>query len=62
MANKGRCKGSRLAKLTPWEDHCWAFYFCYHLDEGNADAEADRLTWRDMLSEFPRLRYYTGCE
>ena len=62
MAGKGRRKERRRAKLTPWEDHCWVFAFCYYLDEGKTDADADRLTWSDMLSEFPRLRFYDGCE
>jgi hypothetical protein len=56
-------KNRRYAKLTPWEDHCWVWYFCYYVvDERKSDMEADRLTWRDMLSEFPRLRFYDGCE
>jgi hypothetical protein len=62
VAGDGRPKKKRRATLTPWEDHCWVFYFCYYLDEGKSDDEADQLTWRDMLSEFPRLRFYDGCE
>jgi len=62
MARKGRANVRRRAKLTPWEDHCWVFAFCYYLDEGKTDGQADRLAWRDMLSEFPRLRFYDGCE
>lgn len=63
MAKKGRRDKRRRAKLTPFEDHCWVWYFCYYVvDEGKTDMEADRLTWRDMLSEFPRLRFYEGCE
>jgi hypothetical protein len=61
MAEMGQ-RRRRRARLTPWEGHCWVFYFCYYLDEGNSDEEADRLTWRDMLSEFPRLRFFDGCE
>ena len=63
MATKRGKKRRRFAKLTPWEDHCWVFAFCYYVDsEGKTDDEADKLTWRDMLSEFPRLRFYDGCE
>ena len=62
MAGKARGKERRRAKLTPWEDHCWVFAFHYYLDEGKANAEANRLAWHDMLSEFPRLRFYDGCE
>lgn len=62
MAGNVRRTERRRAILTPQEDHCWAFAFCFYLDEGKSDAEADRLAWRDMLSEFPRLRFYEGCE
>ena len=52
----------RRAKLTPWEDHCWVFAFCYHKDTSKqGDLEADRRTWRDMCKEFPRLLKYDGC-
>ena len=62
MATRRQRKKRQYAKLTRWEDHCWVFAFCYYLDEGKTDAEADHLAWRDMLSEFPRLRFYNGCE
>lgn len=62
MAGNHRRRGKQRAKLTPLEDHCWLFAFCYYLDEGKTDAEADRLAWHDMLSEFPRLRFHDGCE
>jgi hypothetical protein len=62
VSQDGRRKGKRRAKLTPLEDHCWISAFCHYLDEGKSDAEADRLAWRDMLSEFPRLRFCGGCK
>jgi len=51
----------RRAKLTVHEDKCWVFYFCSFLNEGKTDLQADKLAWRDMLLEFPRLRAYDGC-
>ncbi len=51
----------KLTMLTPFEDHCWVFAFCYYLGEGKSDEEADRLTWRDLQMEFPRLRGFDGC-
>ena len=54
-------KRSKRAKLTPHEDRCWEFAFCYYVDEGRSDLEADRLAWRDMCEEFPRLRNYGEC-
>jgi hypothetical protein len=62
VAANRRHRGKRRAKLTLLEDHCWVFALCYYLDEGKTDAEADRLAWRDTLSQFPRLRFYDGCE
>ena len=62
MAGSQRRREKQRAKLTLLEDQCWLFAFCYYLDEGKMDAEADRLAWRDMLSEFPRLGFYDGCE
>jgi hypothetical protein len=58
-----RLKGHsrRLARLTAFEDHCWTFAFCFYLDEGKSDLAADRLAWRDMCLEFPRLLRYDGC-
>jgi len=54
-------KDRKRAKLTPHEDHCWVFAFCFYLGEGCSDLKADRLAWRDMCLEFPRLRNYDGC-
>lgn len=55
-----RGKGRR-ARLSSYEDKCWVFAFCYYVDEGYTDLQADRLAWRDMCLEFPRLRTYDGC-
>jgi hypothetical protein len=54
-------KQRRRARLTPFEDRCWVFAFCYYADEGLTDLQADELTWRDMCEEFPRLKNYDGC-
>jgi hypothetical protein len=51
----------KLATLTPYEDKCWVFAFCFYLDEGRSDAQADRLAWGELQLEFPRLRRYQGC-
>jgi hypothetical protein len=51
----------RLATLTPFEDKCWVFAFCYYLDQVKTDLQADKLAWRDLRLEFPRLRQYDGC-
>jgi hypothetical protein len=52
----------RLAKLTPREDRCWVFAFSYYLDEGRTEARADKLAWRDLRDEFPRLKQYYACK
>jgi hypothetical protein len=54
-------KRKRLARLTPQEDRAWVIAFCYYVDEGRADLEADRLAWRDVCDEFPRLKRFNGC-
>ena len=50
------------AVLTPAEDKAWVFSFCYFIDMGLSDAQADKLAWRDVQREFPRLRGFSGCE
>jgi len=51
----------RIATLNAQENHAWEFAFCFHLDDGKADLQADKLAWRDLRSEFPRLTKYKGC-
>jgi hypothetical protein len=60
MKRKGR-KPKKLATLSPYEDKCWVFAFCYYVDDGHTDLEADHLAWRDVCIEFERLRKYHGC-
>ena len=52
----------RLATLNPYEDKCWVFAFCYYMDRGKTELQADKLAWRDLREEFPRLRKYDGCK
>ena len=54
-------QSKKRAKLSVREDRQWVHYFCYYLLEGKTDSQADKLAWRDMLLEFPRLRSYDGC-
>jgi hypothetical protein len=51
----------RIATLNAQENHAWEFAFCFHLDVGKTDLQADKLAWRDLLSEFPGLGKYAGC-
>lgn len=51
----------RLAKLTLEEDREWVGAFNYYVEEGKSDAQADRLAWRDVKKEFPRLRKFSGA-
>lgn len=57
----GAGRTRRLVTLTAYEDRCWVFAFCFHINNGKAELTADRLTWRDMRLEFPRLKMYDGC-
>jgi hypothetical protein len=54
--------GRKLALMSSHENKCWVFAFCYWLDLRKTDQEADRLAWRDVQLEFPRLRKYYGCK
>lgn len=51
----------KRARLTAREDRAWVIALCYYVDEGYSDLKADKLTWRDMCEEFPRLKQYDGC-
>jgi len=57
----GKNQSKKHARLSVREDKQWVHYFCYYLNENRTDSQADKLTWRDMLLEFPRLRKYQGC-
>jgi hypothetical protein len=56
-------KGGKIkrAVLNPYEDKCWVFAYCYYLDRGKSETEADKLAWLDLQAQFPRLRKYQGC-
>lgn len=54
-------KNKRIAKLNPKENHSWEFAFCFYKDDGKTDLQADKLAWRDMQLEFPRLKSFEGC-
>lgn len=56
-----KAKIRRLATLTPKEDHAWVFAFGFYQDDGKTTSQADKLSWRDLLLEFPRLRKFDGC-
>lgn len=56
-----KTKPRRRATLNAQEDHAWVFAFNFWCYEGHTMAKADKLAWKDMLSEFPRLRFYKGC-
>jgi hypothetical protein len=52
----------KLATLTPEEDKAWVFAFNYYLEEGKTENQADKMAWRDLKKEFPRLREFDGCK
>jgi len=37
------------------------FAFGFYQDDGKTSSQADKLTWRDLLLEFPRLRKFHAC-
>lgn len=51
----------RTATLTAKENHAWEFAFCFYLADGKTDLQADKLAWRDLRFEFPRIRKFWAC-
>ena len=47
--------------LTSEENHAWEFAFSFYLEKRKTDFRADRLAWRDLRLEFPRLKKHNGC-
>jgi hypothetical protein len=52
----------QIAKLTPKENHAWEFAFCFYREQTKTDLQADKLAWRDLRLEFPRLKNFAGCK
>ena len=50
----------KVAKLTDEEETAWNFAFEFYLNEGKSNEEADELAWRDLQTEFPRLKGFDG--
>jgi hypothetical protein len=50
----------KIATLTSEENHAWEFAFCFYLEDGKSDLQADRLAWRDLVLEFARLKKHDG--
>ncbi|HTV43126.1 MAG TPA: hypothetical protein VMF08_21355 [Candidatus Sulfotelmatobacter sp.] len=51
----------KTAELTAEENHAWEFAFCFYLNGGKSEFKADKLAWRDLRLEFPRLKRFAGC-
>lgn len=52
----------RKALLTAEEDRAWTRAFEFYVNEGNSDARADRLAWKDVQQQFPRLKAFSGAK
>jgi len=50
-----------IAKLNAQENHAWEFAFCFYREQSKTDSQADKLAWRDIVLEFPRLKKFHGC-
>jgi hypothetical protein len=57
MANK-----PKLATLTLDENKAWELAFAFHKNTGKCTVAADRLAWRDVCREFPRLKKFDGAK
>jgi hypothetical protein len=47
--------------LTAAEEKAWEHAFSYYLDQKKGQMKADKLAWRDLQKEFPRLKKYDGA-
>ncbi len=54
-------KKPKLATLTPDENKAWEPAFQFHKNTGNGNVAADRLAWREVCREFPRLKDFDGA-
>lgn len=45
--------------LAPEEDKKWEEIFSFHINDGKTDEEADRLTFDELKSIYPRLKNYS---
>ncbi len=57
MAKKS--KKRKVCKLKPSEDKAWEKAYVFYLDEGESDSKAGKLAFKDLVTEFPRLK---GCK
>jgi hypothetical protein len=55
-------KHKRLAKLNAKEESAWTFAFEFYVVQNKSNKVADRLAWRDVVKEFPRLAKYDGAK
>lgn len=51
----------KIATLTPDEDKVWVNAFSFWKMDGRTDEDADRMAWKELQDEFPRLKEYDGC-
>lgn len=58
--NKETSSTSKKATLTAEEDKAWVNIFEYYINEGKSDTQADKLAWKDLQEQFPRLKNYSG--
>jgi hypothetical protein len=52
----------KLAKLNAAEERAWESAFRFHSVQGKTATRAANAAWRDLQSEFPRLRKYDGTK
>jgi len=52
----------RLAVLTAEENRDWEDYFCWYLNNGWPETEADENSWKDLQAKHDGLKHYDGCK
>lgn len=52
-----------LATLTEEENKAWESNFSYYLDtKGYNEKKADLNAWKDLQTQFTRLKQFKGCK
>lgn len=49
-------KKIKICKLTKKQNKIWISAFSFYLDEGKNQSQADKLAFKDLIKEFPKLK------
>jgi hypothetical protein len=50
----------KRATLTAEENHDWEEFFCWYLNNGWTEEQADESAWNNLQAKYERLKHYDG--